>query len=449
MTSAMQHFENKRAFIKELTFRSANRAGIDQHYRDFEKLKKDYRESERNAKEAEGIVEQEPLRLSSKPQILGGGGRNVIEIRPILGRGKENKFGSVSIHENGVRFTSASRERCDITFDNIKHMLLQKCDKQSGNTILHFRLKHPILVKKKKTSDVSFMTEVISASEALDKTRSRYHRDQDGLEEEQRERKMRKNLNKAYSRFAQCIMDNSKALDDKYHVQLEVPYPDAGFMGCPFKEMVRLQPTNSSLMNVTGNKAFVISIADIEHVHFVCPSAKNFDLVFFMKGLNEVHVVSAVEVKAMQTIFEWLQKCDITSTSGNAAMRWVGGDKSVCEIVKKTPIEEFWSDVGSDGLKKPIGWNFLSAAPSDNEEEEEEESEFEVDDDEEFDDDDDDFDSDDFASESGLDDEAYSGSDDEEGWSDMEAEAMEEDRKRERQERMRGSARASKRTRRR
>ena len=62
-------------------------------------------------------------------------------------------------------------------------------------------------------------------------------------------------------------------------MQLETPYADLGFMGCPYKEMVRLQPTSASLMNVTGSKAFVISINEIEHCHFVCPSAKNFELV--------------------------------------------------------------------------------------------------------------------------------------------------------------------------
>lgn len=138
----------------------------------------------------------------------------------------------------------------------------------------------------------------------------------------------------------------------------------------------------------------------------------------------------------MQNIFAWLQQVEITSTSGNAAMRWIGGDKSVCEIVKQTPVEEFWSDKDPDGVKKPIGWNFLSAAPSDNEEEEDSASEFEVESEFEEEEDDDDFDSDEFATDSGLDDEAFSGSEDEEGWSDMEREAAEEDRKRNRQDRM-------------
>jgi len=60
--------------------------------------------------------------------------------------------------------------------------------------LVHFNLRNPLLIGKKKTHDVQFFTEVVDASVALDGARRSMY-DPDELDEEQRERQLRKKLN--------------------------------------------------------------------------------------------------------------------------------------------------------------------------------------------------------------------------------------------------------------
>ena len=64
--------------------------------------------------------------------------------------------------------------------------------------LIHFNLKNPVMVGKKKSKEIQFYTEVIDASVALDAgKRSMY--DPDELDDEQRERQLRKKLNEMFS----------------------------------------------------------------------------------------------------------------------------------------------------------------------------------------------------------------------------------------------------------
>ena len=81
--------------------------------------------------------------------------------------------------------------------------------------LIHFYLKNPVLVGKKKSQNVQFLTEVsgpmanavslissymvqvVDASVALDSARRSMY-DPDELDEEQRERQLRKKLNEMY-----------------------------------------------------------------------------------------------------------------------------------------------------------------------------------------------------------------------------------------------------------
>jgi len=63
--------------------------------------------------------------------------------------------------------------------------------------LIHFYLKNPVLVGRKKSQNVQFLTEVVDASVALDSARRSMY-DPDELDEEQRERQLRKKLNEMY-----------------------------------------------------------------------------------------------------------------------------------------------------------------------------------------------------------------------------------------------------------
>ena len=57
---------------------------------------------------------------------------------------------------------------------------------------------------------------------------------------------------------------------EKVNVSLkfDIPYRELAFQGTPFREMVVVQPSVDCLVNLTEVPAFVVSLSEIEHVHF-------------------------------------------------------------------------------------------------------------------------------------------------------------------------------------
>jgi len=52
-------------------------------------------------------------------------------------------------------------------YGNVKHAIYQPCDKTTM-VLVHFHLKDPIMIGKKKQKDVQFYSEVIDASTNLE-----------------------------------------------------------------------------------------------------------------------------------------------------------------------------------------------------------------------------------------------------------------------------------------
>ena len=78
--------------------------------------------------------------------------------------------------------------------------------------LIHIRLKHPIMVDKKKTHDIQFYREVVDS--AIDETGNRRRAggmDRDEIESEENERRHRKKQNKELKEFAQEIADKVKS----------------------------------------------------------------------------------------------------------------------------------------------------------------------------------------------------------------------------------------------
>jgi hypothetical protein len=99
----------------------------------------------------------------------------------------------------GLRFISSKGEKIDLVYGNIRHGIFQPCEKEHV-VLVHFHLRNAIMVGKKKFKDIQFFTEVIEASQALD-GRHKSDYDQDELHAEERERKLREELNKAFKKF--------------------------------------------------------------------------------------------------------------------------------------------------------------------------------------------------------------------------------------------------------
>merc|ERR1712079_336048 len=165
---------------------------------------------------------------------------------------------------------------------------------------------------------------------------------------------------------------------------------DLGFNGVPHRETVLLQPTSSCLVNLTAWPPFAITLEDVELVHFerVQLSLKNFDMVFIFKDYSKkISMVTAIPMTMLDHVKEWLNSCDIKYTEGVQSLNW--------GKIMKTIVDD------PEGFFDSGGWNFLDPE-SDGEDEDED------------------------YSEEGLDSDESSGKD----WSDLEAEAAEDDRDR-------------------
>lgn len=204
-------------------------------------------------------------------------------MRPVFAGRKTQ--GNLEAHSNGLRFISSRGEIVDVMYVNIKHAIFQPCESDIM-VLVHFHLKNPIMIGKKKQEDIQFFTEVVDASQAVDAgKRSMY--DPDEMDDEQRERQLRKRLNEAFKDF--CRKVESVARKNGFSLEFDIPYRDLGFTGNPHKEMVFIQPTLNCLCNLTETPFFVVELSEVDHVHFerVTFMSKAFDMVLINKDFTK------------------------------------------------------------------------------------------------------------------------------------------------------------------
>jgi len=284
-------------------------------------------------------------------------------------------------------------------YKNIKHSIFQPC-KQSVVVLIHFRLRHPIMIGKKKHRDIQFYTEVIDQSIRLNRRRKTY--DPDELDEEQNERQLRKRLNALFRNFV-TKSEQMRLKHEKLQLQFEIPFKQIAFRGSVLGSMRELIPTTSALVNLTEQPAFTVSLDEVDHVHLerVTFRSSSFDMAIIFKDWDRPpERITMIDVgKSLETVRKWLTEINQTFTSGASNIMW----KNIMKMVKDDNY--FWKDKYADGEEKPVGWNFLMAPAQ-----------------EEAEDDDGGGTSDDFVPES-----EESEEDDEEDWGDATEESEEED----------------------
>lgn len=424
MAAVLTQHGQKQMFIKEMTFRSLDARNVTQQFRALQNLRKRVREREvKMAEEADLVLQAKLIRTVDRrvPRLSD------LSMRPVLSGRKS--VGTLEAHANGLRYTATKGGHLDILYKNIKHALYQPCENELV-VLVHFHLKNHIMVGKKKHKDVQFFTEVMESSQALDgRRRSMY--DPDELDEENRERQLRQRLNATFKEF--CGKVEAVAERDGTSMNFDIPYRELGFFGVPHKDMVFLQPSVNCLVNLTELPVFCVALDSVEHVHFerVMFSSKNFDMVVVFKDFNVLpHRVSAIEMKSLDAIKEWLDDIDIVFTAGPATLNW----KEVIKTVRED--ERFYLATEEDGTPKPAGWEFLKMDNSGSEGEEESvESVFEPEESEEEDEeDDDDDDSESLVDEDSDSDEEEDDDDESEeealSWDEMEAQAARADKQR-------------------
>ncbi|TNM93658.1 hypothetical protein fugu_001834 [Takifugu bimaculatus] len=324
--------------------------------------------------------------------------------------------GSLEAHTNGFRFTSVRGDKVDILYNNIKHAIFQPCHGEMI-IVLHFHLKNAIMFGKRRHTDVQFYTEVGEITTDLGK--HQHMHDRDDLYAEKMEREMRHKLKSAFKNFIEKVETLTQE-----ELEFEVPFRDLGFQGAPYRSTCLLQPTSSSLVNVTEWPPFVVTLDEVELVHFerVQFHLKNFDVVIVYKDYSKkVTMINAVPVNSLDPIKEWLNSCDIKYTEGVQSLNWTK--------IMKTIVDD------PEGFFEQGGWSFLdpegegSAAGSDSESEMEDET-FNPsadEEEEEEEDSDEDYDS---ETEDSADYSASIGSEEESGkdWDELEEEARKADR---------------------
>lgn len=161
---------------------------------------------------------------------------------------------------------------------------------------------------------------------------------------------MRRKLNLAFKSFIEKIETSTNG-----SVSFEKPFRDLSFNGTPYRSMVQLQPTTSCLINITEMPPFVLTLDQIELVHFerVGFHLKNFDMVFIFKDYTKKVVsITSIPMSQLDQIKEWLNSCDIKYTEGIQNFNW----PKIMKTITDDP----------EGFFETGGWNFLEAE-SDNE----------------------------------------------------------------------------------
>ncbi|XP_041277019.1 FACT complex subunit SPT16-like, partial [Onychostruthus taczanowskii] len=300
-------FPNPEAtFVKEITYRASNlkppgestvpALNLQNAFRIIKEVQKRYKTREAEEKEKEGIVKQDSLVINlnrSNPKLKD------LYIRPNIAQ--KRMQGALEAHVNGFRFTSVRGDKVDILYNNIKHAVFQPCDGEMI-IVLHFHLKNAIMFGKKRHTDVQFYTEVGEITTDLGK--HQHMHDRDDLYAEQ---SVSVDFGSVFADFGSISLDfGSLLILGQFPGILGPPR----FNGAPYRSTCLLQPTSSALVNCTEWPPFVVTLDEVELIHFerVQFHLKNFDLVIVYKDYaRKVTMINAIPVASLDPIKEWLK----------------------------------------------------------------------------------------------------------------------------------------------
>ena len=107
----------------------------------------------------------------------------------------------------------------------------------------------------------------------------------------------------------------------------------------PRQQLVNSTQTQSesnfiSLVNVTEWPAFIVSLDEIEFIHFerVSFALKNFDMVCIYKDYaKKVTTVTSIPMTSLDQIKDWLNSSDIRYTEGIQSLNWAKVLKTVTD----------------------------------------------------------------------------------------------------------------------
>lgn len=119
------------------------------------------------------------------------------------------------------------------------------------------------------------------------------------------EREMRKKLNAMFQSFCDKV---ARATNEQ--VDFETPFNELGFIGVPYRSTVTLKPTSTCLVSLTEMPTLVISLDEIELVHFerVTGNTRSFDMVLVFKDYQrKTHQISHIPAQSLDSVKDWVK----------------------------------------------------------------------------------------------------------------------------------------------
>eukprot|EP00300_Choanocystis_sp_HF-7_P024241 c25654_g1_i1.p1 GENE.c25654_g1_i1~~c25654_g1_i1.p1 ORF type:complete len:1034 (+),score=291.92 c25654_g1_i1:43-3102(+) len=343
--------KHDKAILKQLSFRSTDARNLNNVFRQLKELRKRYGQRVAEAKDRQDLVDQADLVLCrGKPHAR----LRDLTMRPNM-QGNRKTVGELQAHENGFRFVSNKGQHLDILFNNIRHAIFQPA-RNEPIVLLHFNLKNPIMMARKKLEDIQFLYEVMEASAAVGDARS------GGWDDEHRDRMLKKRYNEAFKNFC-AVVDEKHLLGGAK--EFDIPFHELGFFGVAGKTTSLIQPTVNCLIDLIEWPATVITLSDIELVNLerVDFSIRNFDMVIVFKDYKRpVKMISSIDKNHIDTIKKWLNQTNIKFYEGKVNLQWPPILKHILADPKQ--------------FLENGGWDFLdNDAPTDDDDKDTESSE--------------------------------------------------------------------------
>jgi len=339
-------------FIKELTYRN-NGGGENLSYchQQLKELQKQFKAKRKNKFLNKTLVKQDRLQRAPSSRILT---LKELSLRPNMG-GRKRGTGRLECHQNGFKYVDHKRNELFVLFNNIKNAFFQKC-KNTPSVIIHFQLRHAIMIGKKPSEHLQVYRDVIERFEELGRRR-RF--DYDGMRAEQEEQKRIKRTNSQFKDFVERA--ERAATDNGFSLTFEKPVFELVMTGVPSKQSISMYPTESCLVSLEDSPAFVIDSGDVEIAHFerVNYSLRNFDLVFVFKDFTkEPHRVTTIPREHLDTLQDFLNWKNVLYSTGKINLDW----KNLMAKVRSN----------LNGFVESGGWDFLleqdeNRVPSDDE----------------------------------------------------------------------------------
>lgn len=333
--------DRKCKFIKEMTFRSSS-GTIGKTYFDIKELKKRVQNRLKEHEAKASLVVQEDLILNKKGNQIK---LNNISVKPYT---RKKTHGYIEAHVNGFRVVTnngSSRQKIDIIYKNIKAAFYHPANKKRLAVVLHLQLHNKIILdkkKSKKTDYIQIYQDLVEASQDLAESKRYY--DEDGLLEEQEERRNRKKWNDRFKGFVQKVQSYLQEAKNQPEIEFDIPYEKLTFKGKPQKTTVDIYPSVRGLVSLEDNPPFVVVLDEVDVVFFerVNFNLRNFDMTIIYKDLDRApSKAESIPSKQLDSIKNWLVASEVNFYESPVNLLW----KNIIADIKKD-VKQFWDDGG-------------------------------------------------------------------------------------------------------